>query len=188
MISSTLYRENKKFTLGGRIILELVFKIAVCSLLLAVCYFDYRTYRIPNKISLILICLFPIAFVVGGLPVVSAIFPNLEISAIVQNALLAFIVVTAITLPQYILGWMGGGDFKVIMTSSLWVGFHNLQYATFCMALSGGMLAVIYIVLRKQKYLSEVSFLKPVFAKTRGVPYGIAISAGVIPTVLGIFN
>lgn len=168
-------------------ILETLFKIIVIGLLVGVCVYDYRTYRIPNNISLILLALFPIAYLLGSLPSVQPIF-GFPVSGVLQNALLGFLVVTLVTLPQYLLGWMGGGDFKVIMTSSLWVGFINLQYAAFWMTLAGGVLAMTYILLRKQKQWSEINFLKPVYAKTRGVPYGIAISFGAIPCVAGFFG
>jgi prepilin peptidase CpaA len=170
--------------------LELLFKLAVCGLLISVCVYDYKTYRIPNNISLILLALFPIAYILGGISPSGQIFSNWFqfVPNNIVNAILGILIVTLVTLPQYLLGWMGGGDFKVIMTSSLWIGFHNLQYAAFGMALSGGVLAISYIFIRRHKNWNEINFLKPVFAKTQGVPYGIAISIGAIPCIMGMFN
>lgn len=73
-------------------------------------------------------------------------------------------------------GVFGGGDAKLIPGVVLWLGPAGVTDFAFWMALTGGVLGIMLIVLRRTVPAGNIIVLQ----KTSGVPYAVAIAAGVI--------
>lgn len=143
-----------------------------------VCYgawSDARTLRIPNFVSLALLVAFiPMALVAGiGL---EAVAWHLGVGAavlVIGFALFAF-------------GLFGGGDAKLMAAAALWVGWDPVLFFIFAVALTGGGLSVLVVLLRKGLGLWPdwlVKNAEGLFVPNKAVPYGVAIAVGAIFTV-----
>ena len=95
-----------------------------------------------------------------------------------QNFLL-FVVVLVIGTAMFARGWMGGGDIKLLAASALWFDLSNGWKLLVSIAVAGGIVAVLVILLRKlswpDRIRQRVLLLKP----GEGIAYGIAIALGV---------
>ena len=98
----------------------------------------------------------------------------------------------------YCVGWMGGGDAKLIAASVLWFG-PNLIALEYGIALSFAGLAVtlVFVLLRldSAQYLLATNAVTRPFAgrdpSGRDTPYGLAISAGALfmtPALAGLYG
>ena len=132
---------------------------------------DLLTMTIPNRISLALIAGFIIAGPVTGM--------SMEQFGWHLGAGLS---VLACTIAMFALGWMGGGDAKLLAAAALWVGFENLPLFFGMVGLLGGLLAIIVLGYR---YLPLAALPIPDWAARLhkaggGIPYGIAIAGGAL--------
>lgn len=84
-----------------------------------------------------------------------------------QNAVVFAILLTCGTL-MFSAGKIGGGDVKLFASLGLWVNISAGIWLVSFSLLAGGVLAVIYIVVRQLRG----------GAKSKGIPYGLAIVAG----------
>lgn len=140
---------------------------------------DVRTMTIPNSISLVMVALYPGFVAVAGIDWL--------------DGLLAGAVVFAVGLVLFALGWLGGGDVKLLAATSLWAGTGLLLPALFVTAIAGGALC-IFVWLRhggiariyrrlfandSQGAASVGGSGAAVVAETEAVvPYAVAIFAG----------
>jgi prepilin peptidase CpaA len=84
-----------------------------------------------------------------------------------QNALVFAVLLTLGTL-MFAAGKIGGGDVKFFAAVGLWVNLSAGVWLASTSLLAGGVLALIYIVVRHLRG----------GAKSKGIPYGMAIAAG----------
>lgn len=148
---------------------------------------DLRDRRIPNSLCL--------AGIVAGLTLhgLSSGPHGLLIAA--AGLALSF----ALTLPLWLLGWMGAGDVKLISAAGSLIGYKLVFPALFSIALIGGGLAICALLLRKQfnatwqrlqagLALSMISrrpmTLAPEIDHEIHLPYAVAIALGSLATVL----
>jgi prepilin peptidase CpaA len=80
------------------------------------------------------------------------------------------------------LGWLGGGDAKLLAAASLWLGFDQLAMFLTYTAAFGGALALAILAYRGTPVSA---FPLPGWAarlhtKGEGMPYGVAIAAGAL--------
>lgn len=154
---------------------------------------DFLFYKIPNIFVLGMIIL-AIPLLVFMLPL-NQVYMTLMISA----------AMLAIGFGFSLLGWIGAGDAKLLTASTLWVAHIGMVDFILIMALSGAVLALIYlgfsfhidrvrmkiIALLKEKPLSKIPLLKGYAAEPfipavgisymqTKIPYGIAIAAASI--------
>lgn len=87
---------------------------------------DVRTMTIPNGISLVMACLYPVFALAAGSDWL--------------DGLLAAAIVFGVGLAMFAMGWLGGGDVKLLAAISLWAGTALLLPALFITALAGGVL------------------------------------------------
>lgn len=128
---------------------------------------DVISLTIPNKISLILI---------GGF-ICLAPFSGLSMAEIGMHGFVGFVVL-AVGLLLFGMGWLGGGDVKLIAASALWFGPENLAMFLYAMAFYGGVLCIIWFKLRTSEHLLKFSsgaWLQRLVSQKSVVPYGIAI-------------
>jgi len=132
---------------------------------------DMLTMTIPNRISLILIAGFLVVAPVSGM--------SLE-----QFGwhLASFLLMLSCTIAMFALGWMGGGDAKLIAVGALWVGFDNLLPFLTNIAVLGGLLAIIILGFRAFPLaaLPVPHWILRLHQSGGGIPYGLAIAGGAL--------
>ena len=80
------------------------------------------------------------------------------------------------------LGWLGGGDAKLLAVASLWLGFDQLVMFLAYVTAFGGALAVWVLAYRSTPAgaLPVPGWAARVHLKGEGMPYGVAIAAGAL--------
>lgn len=101
--------------------------------LLGVAVIDVRARRVPNRLSALVAVIGLCSRAIGG---------GLAIS------LLAAVAVFAVLYIFWLRGWLGGGDVKLLAACVLAVPAGAVGDLLLAVSLSGGILALIYIVLR----------------------------------------
>ncbi len=135
---------------------------------------DLLTMTIPNKITLALVAGF----------VVLAPFAGLGWSEIGMHVAMGFAVLV-IGMGMFAMGWVGGGDVKLVAATALWLGFSGemLQYAVYA-SIIGGVLTILILKLRMITVLPDAlsfKWLLRLHDPREGVPYGVALAiAGLI--------
>ena len=131
---------------------------------------DFRTYRIPNAISLALLALFGLAAAFTPDPV--SLWPHLAVGA---GAL-------AVGYILYLTTGMGAGDAKLFAAAALWAGPAGGYALTLNVAFGMVVLAITLVLVRfvLSAVLSEQTGRMRVFQKGAPAPLGVAIGAGSI--------
>lgn len=136
---------------------------------------DARTLRIPNFVSLALLMTFiPMALVAG-----------IGLEAVAWH-LGAGTVVLVIGFALFTFGLFGGGDAKLMAAAALWVGWDQVLFFLFAVVLTGGVLSLLVVLLRKGLGLWPdwlVKSAEGLFVPNKAVPYGVAIAVGAVLTV-----
>jgi prepilin peptidase CpaA len=147
-----------------------------CALLVFAAVSDLRSFRIPNRVSVALLLLFPLHVLVSPVPV----------DWIMPLALAAAIFAGGFTI--YLFGWAGGGDVKLLAASALYVGPALVGTQLLVMAIAGGVLALAALgVQYARRYAAGgiVGVMAPdASIAAPKVPYGVAIAVGGIVAVL----
>lgn len=131
---------------------------------------DVARYTIPNRISLALVGLFCIAAPLSGL----------DWAVIGQHAAIGF----AVLLGGFVLfqlGYVGGGDAKLLAAGALWFGPQAIATYGLGIALMGGLLCAVILGYRSLPLpVVSIGWLNKLHDPAEGVPYGVAIAAGAI--------
>jgi prepilin peptidase CpaA len=96
-----------------------------------------------------------------------------------QNILL-FAAVLVVGTMLFARGVMGGGDIKLMAASALWFDLSSGWKLLVAIAIAGGLEALIVLALRQIIWPAELSSRFALLRRREGIPYGIAIAAGVI--------
>jgi prepilin peptidase CpaA len=138
--------------------------------------YDAATLRIPNWISALLASLFVVAAIRAG-----------QVDWLSHLGAAALVFVGGIVLFRFRI--FGGGDIKLLTAGALWTGFWFLPFFLLAVGLLGGVVAVFFYVLRKILFQALITFggnrtvrLPSVLLEGEGVPYGLAIVAGLFAT------
>lgn len=149
----------------------LALAIILTLMLLAVVYFDVTAFIIPNKLNLAFIALWPVFVAVSPEPIEW------------WWSIAVFAAFLAVGMLVFMTGIMGGGDVKLLIVLSLWIGWQpaELGYFGIWVTLSGGILALFLLISRavaRRIYRSEKDrlALPKVFRKGEPIPYGLAIA------------
>ena len=140
--------------------------LVLAVLLIAAAVEDGIRLRISNiTVALVL---------VGAIVAAVAVGPAIPLW---QN-LVVFLVLLAVGTPIFAAGKLGGGDVKLLAATGLWFDFHGALWMLICVAISGGVLAIVVLMLRmigwSENLRTKVVLLRP----KAGIPYGVAIAAG----------
>lgn len=94
--------------------------------------------------------------------------------------------VLALTVGTFLFGRgvLGGGDVKLFAATILWFELGTSARFLLWTAIAGGVLAVVIIVARAMPWPEAMRSRVRVLQPKAGIPYGIAIAAGAIITVL----
>ncbi len=152
------------------------------SLMVIIAAYDLATMTIPNWVSVALAMGFLLLAPLAGMDI-------FEIA--IHGAVAMGILVITFTL--FALGYIGGGDAKVMAASALWIGWGDLLPYLVTVSLLGGLLT-LGILLFRQIPLPKVLITQPWISRLHdsntGIPYGIAIALGglVVFTDTAIFH
>jgi prepilin peptidase CpaA len=132
---------------------------------------DLLTMKIPNLLSIGLGVAFLVIAPVAGLS---------GQEMLMHLAAGTMMLVVGILL--FALGWIGGGDGKILAVASLWLGFDHLVAFLALVAIFGGALALVILAYRR---VPAGAFPLPdwalrLHAQGEGMPYGVAIAAGAL--------
>jgi len=134
---------------------------------------DLITMKIPNWISLALVgVFFPVAILVGVAPLDIAIHVGIGLAALIVG------------MGMFAVGWVGGGDAKLLAASCLWMGLTGVSTFLLATGVLGGLFC-LFLLMGRQYFpliapsVSQgwvVNLMEP-----RGdIPYGVAIAAGAL--------
>lgn len=133
---------------------------------------DLLTMRIPNRASLMLAFGFLVLAPASGMGGYDIL---LHVAAGTTVLVIAF--------ACFAMGWVGGGDAKVVSAAALWFGFdHLLNYLLYA-SLFGGALTLLLLQFRQWPLpylLASQPWLIRIHAKESRIPYGIALSLGAL--------
>jgi prepilin peptidase CpaA len=139
--------------------------LALC--LLAAAH-DIHRLIIPNWLNLTIAGLFVPAAAVSGLPL-----------EIIGGHLLAAALALTIAFGLFAFGLFGGGDAKMIPAVIVWIGPGGVLSFVLYMALAGGLLAMLVILIRRSLPVEVIpALIRAPFRQGSGIPYGVAIAAG----------
>ena len=157
-------------------------------LFLALCVFaamhDVNRLTIPNWLNLCLAGLFIPAAFVSGVPM-----------EILGGHLLAALCAFVVAFGLFAFNIFGGGDAKMIPAVMLWIGPSQALTFLAAMAIYGGFFALLILLVRRTLPVEVLpGAVRAPFQENAGVPYGVAITAGVFaagggsPFLTGILN
>jgi prepilin peptidase CpaA len=134
---------------------------------------DLSSFTIPNWISVALALAFAPAALVAGV----------SLGAVGLSFAVAFGVLV-LAAGMFALGWIGGGDAKLMAASALWVGLRGLAPFALYTGLAGGALALLLVAMRSA-WVRPLAEAGPAWAKRlatpgEAAPYGVAIAIGAL--------
>ncbi|MGE3622717.1 MAG: prepilin peptidase [Bdellovibrionales bacterium] len=141
--------------------IAILFGAAVLLVLAAIS--DAHTYRIPNKICIALLFLFPL-FVISA-----------PVAVQWEQHLMVFGLMLLSGFVMFMGNIAGAGDIKLLAATGLWAGPHLVAVFLVTTAIAGGLLALLMALLT---HLRNRSSRQAVTLAKVPIPYGIAISAG----------
>ena len=149
---------------------------AVAIMVAAAVYFDLRDRRIPNWLTMPGLGLGILLQVISG-----------ETAGLV-NALLGVAVGTALLILPFAMGWMGGGDLKLLAAIGALMGVaFTLSTLVFALA-AGGLIALAWLA-AKRSLVSSLIYMVVVWLPMPGarptalkapIPFGPALGMGVL--------
>ncbi|WP_170935589.1 A24 family peptidase [Sphingopyxis indica] len=153
----------------------LAFQVAFVAILLLATASDIHSLRIPNLLPALMILLFLAAWV-WGFPFRDPIWSHLAHFALALAAGMAL----------FHFRWFGGGDAKLYAAVALWFGLGDAVLLLLLTALTGALVVVVRMLFHIFRALAFDSgppeHRRRLFE--RKIPYGIAIAAGGIVTLL----
>jgi prepilin peptidase CpaA len=130
----------------------------LAALLLACCWFDWRSRTIPNGLNAAIALLAIPFWWAAGL----ALWPDIALQIGLAVA------VFAIFALAFAIGAMGGGDVKLLGALALWLPWQALLAMLFVMSVAGGVLTLGFLVAGRIAGRKD----RP------EIPYGLAIAFG----------
>lgn len=134
---------------------------------------DLAALRISNVFPALALILFVAWLFANGVP-----------ATIWQNGIV-FAAVFAIGLLLFAIHWLGGGDVKLLAAASIWFDFSGGLLLLIYVALCGGVLGLALILGRRvttERFRRRSGW--PAVQIGGPIPYGVAIAAGVMMTIM----
>lgn len=131
---------------------------------------DLLTMTIPNMVSVILVAGFALFALYIGAPM-----------EMVMSHVLCAVAMLALAFGMFVAGWIGGGDAKLFAAIALWLGWERLPEYGVWVALLGGALTLVIVLIRfydLPEFVLKAGFMRRLADKGGGIPYGIALAIG----------
>lgn len=135
--------------------------LAILALLLLIAAAtDLKSRIIANRLNLAIALLAPVYWWASGLPV----WPSMALQ--LTLGLTVFAVFTGL----FMLGWMGGGDVKLLGALALWLPLMPFLKLLLIMSIAGGALTLVILATHRLRRLKT----------NPEVPYGVAIACAAL--------
>lgn len=142
--------------------------LIVAVLLLAAAAEDAVRLRISNIVVLLVL--------IGAIVAAVVVGPDLTL----WKNLVIFLALLGIGTPMFAAGKLGGGDVKLLAAVGLWFNFTGALWMIVAVALAGGVLALLVLILRSFGWSEEIRRRVVLLRPGGGIPYGVAIAAGAL--------
>ncbi len=169
-----IQRRTSRIWEQGMTLIPLFIIAVFAGCMLAASWNDMTSMTIPNWISVVLF--------VGFLIVAPLVWQGW---ANFGTHILVGLVCFAAGILMFALGWMGGGDAKLLAATSFWWVWADLAYYLFYTALAGGALA-LFLLLGRQFLpvrLMTTDWMHRLFKDEKRMPYGLALAFGALVTL-----
>ena len=135
-------------------------------MLLAVCYYDLTRFIIPNELNLAFILLYPVFLLLTPADIIW------------WQSLLVMAAFFGVGFLMFLANVMGGGDIKLLIALSLWIGWQPEALMKFGLwtAIAGGILAIFLLIIRVMFKKTPKEKLPKVLQWKEPMPYGLAIA------------
>ena len=136
-------------------------------LLVAAAVTDLRRFIIPNSLVVALLALWPVWVALSGFPPVG-------------GAVLSALAVFVLGAGFFVLGFMGGGDVKLLTVLALWAGMDGLEGLMVLLLLTsvaGGALSILWLSRWRPRIAPLIGWAEGL-RDNKHIPYGVAIAAG----------
>ncbi len=161
----------------------LVFIITFCIIVAlgfgaAAAWSDFNRLIIPNIYAALVGAAFIPAFLT-----ITFLAPEVSFFGSWKSHLIALVFMFLVSYSLFHFRMIGGGDAKLLSVFALWAGVKGLMPLLFIMAVMGGVLGGVTLVLNKWKPVKnpqENSWIARSQTGAKDVPYGIAIFAGAV--------
>ena len=133
---------------------------------------DIYEFKIPNWISILLVCAYPLAGVAVGAP------PEVPLQGFLIGA-----AALALGFCLFAGKIVGGGDAKLFAATAPWIGLGALGVFLFYTAVAGLFLAMVMMTFRKLPVLpiyAHAPWLMRLHERKKDLPYAVAIAAGAL--------
>ena len=133
---------------------------------------DFFTMTIPNRVSLALIAGFAVIAAMAGAPWM-----------LVANHVAAGLLFLGLGIFMFSMGWLGGGDAKLLAAAALWLGFDSLFPYITLVTILGGALAIGLLAFRNitpPVWLMGQEWALRLHDRRGGIPYGIALAGAAL--------
>ena len=156
---------------------EILVLIVLPALLAIAAGWDIASFTIPNFLQGALIACF-----IGFAAAARLGAPDIGLH------LLAGFIGLAIGFTLFALGYIGGGDAKLFAAVVLWLGLKDLMSYALVATVLGGVLTLALLALRRlplPAFFARQSWILRLHDSKAGVPYGVALAAGVLVILPG---
>jgi prepilin peptidase CpaA len=134
---------------------------------------DATSFTIPNWLNVALVVAFLLAAPAAGAPL-GLIGLNLAVA----------LAGLAVGMAMFALGWIGGGDAKLLAAASLWLGWPAVITFLVGATLAGGVLALLLLAMRTPLARAHVpafgGWMERLATPGAPAPYGVAIACGAL--------
>lgn len=133
---------------------------------------DITRYTIPNWLTGAIALTFPVVALLAGVPPI-VILLHIGVGIFALGMGMMF----------FALGWLGGGDAKLVAAAALWAGPGAVWVFVLAAAVAGGVLTASIIFFRKlplPEILATRQWIARLHDHEEGVPYGAALAAGAL--------
>jgi prepilin peptidase CpaA len=84
---------------------------------------------------------------------------------------------------MFAMGWIGGGDAKLVSATAVWMGWSLLMPYLAIASIFGGLLTILLLMFRRFRlpmFLKGKAWAERLHKPRGGIPYGVALAASAL--------